>query len=87
MSDSPRVTTETKPRRAKKRARRTDRVVLSEAYRVRAGAIGLLACCTCTFPIKQHATPTRHALDCQSHTMTLSAIKAGTYTHFSFGDP
>lgn len=66
------------------RKRRVDRVALAEAYRVRAGAIGLLACCTCKYPLVQYATPTRHALDCQAHTMTLSAIEAGSYHHFEW---
>jgi hypothetical protein len=65
----------------------TKRKKLAEAHRMRAGAIGLLSCCSCTYPVEQHATPTRHAFDCAAHGMTLSAIEAGTYTHFSFGDP
>lgn len=63
---------------------KVDRKRLAEAQRVRAGAIGLLACCACTFPLEQHATSTRHAEDCPAHGMTLSAMDAGTYRHFEW---
>lgn len=48
-----------------------------EAFAVRAGAIGVLECCECPFPVKPAATKTGHALTCQAHGMTLSAIEAG----------
>lgn len=57
-----------------KKPRRAD---LEAAHRVRAGVIGLLECCRCTYPTEQHDTATRHALECPSHHMTLSAIANG----------
>ena len=58
---------------------RAKKALREEAYRVRAGAIGLLTCCSCTYPLEQHATSTFHALDCQAHTMTLSAMNVGKH--------
>lgn len=50
-----------------------DRLAL--AHRVRAGTIGLLSCCTCDYPLTQHATATRHSKACPAHGMTLSAME------------
>jgi hypothetical protein len=63
------------------------------AHRTRAGAIGILACCTCAYPIEEAVTSTGHALDCQAHGMTVSlratgegAVPAG-WTHFAKDPP
>lgn len=46
---------------------------LENARRVRAGVIGLLECCRCTYPLEHHETETGHDERCPSHGMTLSA--------------
>jgi hypothetical protein len=51
----------------------------ADAFRVRAGAIGLLTCCRCEYPLKQYATSTRHHESCPAHHMTLSAMEAGEH--------
>lgn len=48
-----------------------------EAHRTRAGLIGLLECCRCTYPLVRHATATEHDERCPAHAMTLSARAAG----------
>lgn len=68
------------PDPTKKRASKRER--LAAAFRVRAGAIGMLTCCRCTYPLDQHATATRHALDCPAHAIELSAMNT-TADHFS----
>lgn len=50
---------------------------LEGARRVRAGVIGLLACCRCTYPVDQHETETGHARECPAHGMTMSARATG----------
>lgn len=48
------------------------------AHRLRAGIIGLLECCRCTYPLVHHETTTGHEKTCPSHGMTLSARSAST---------
>jgi hypothetical protein len=46
------------------------------AKQVRAGIIGLLACCdedVCAYPLEKHLTTTGHSEDCPAHYMMLSA--------------
>lgn len=61
--------------------RRTKRVRLAEAFRVRAGTIALLTCCRCEYPLKQYETATFHSADCPAHRSTFSAMatEAGAY--------
>lgn len=67
-----------KPKRVTKRDR------LHAAFRVRAGAIGILSCCSCEYPLSRAPTSTGHAIDCQSHTMTLSAMGIGAHYHLTW---
>jgi hypothetical protein len=64
--------------------KKTRRQLLEEAFRVRAGAIGLLTCCRCTYPLKQHETATFHAADCPAHAVTLSAMATGDAYHLAW---
>lgn len=70
------------PDPTKKRASKRER--LDAAFRVRAGTQGLLACCTCLYPIEPASTATGHAEDCRAHGMTLSALIAGTHWHLAW---
>lgn len=67
-----------------KKPRNTKRARLDAAHRARAGAIGLLSCCTCEYPITPAPTSTRHALTCQAHAMTLSALATGQHYHLAW---
>lgn len=52
------------------------------AQRVRAGVIGLLECCRCTYPVEHHETVSGHDEGCPAHGMTISAravSKAGFF--------
>lgn len=90
MSDSKRVTSDTKTERAIAKASKSQRVRHSakrdrdEAFRVRAGAIGLLQCCLCDYPLRQHATATFHDESCPAHAMGLSALAAGAHYALTF---
>jgi hypothetical protein len=48
-----------------------------QAHAARAGIIGLLECCRCSFPVERAATDTEHDELCPAHGMTLSARAAG----------
>lgn len=69
----------TKPSRKPAAPRQTKRQRRDEAFRVRAGAIGLLTCCTCGYPLHPAPTSTGHAETCQAHGMTLSAMATGRH--------
>jgi len=67
-----------------KKPRNTKRERLAAAFRVRAGAIGLLSCCSCEYPITPAATSTGHTESCQAHAMTMSALIVGMHWHLSW---
>lgn len=69
----------TKPARKPAAPRQTKRQRLDEAFRVRAGAIGLLACCTCEYPLHPAPTSSGHAESCQAHAVAMSAMAAGRH--------
>ena len=70
--------TDTKPRK------KTRRELREEAFRVRSGAISLLTCCRCTYPLELHDTPTQHASDCPAHRMSLSAMQTERHYHLTW---
>lgn len=50
--------------------------LLAVARRTRAGMIGIIECCRCSYPLECHPTSTEHHEACQAHWMTLSARAA-----------
>jgi hypothetical protein len=54
---------------------------LEAARRVRAGMIGVLESCRCTYPMERHPTSTEHDDACPAHWMTLSARAAAGDGH------
>ncbi len=57
---------------------------LDRAHRIRAGSIGLLACCSCMYPIERYATSSFHDKACPAHVMVRSAMDSDRYSHFSY---
>lgn len=64
---------------------------LDAARRARAGVIGLLECCRCTYGTEAHTftTESGHDEDCPAHAMTMSARAArqvSGYMVLAFGE-
>ena len=57
-------------------AKRSEREVMEAAFQARAGAIGIMASCICTYPIEPHETPTGHSEFCPSHLMITARAAA-----------
>lgn len=49
--------------------KRKDKELLDEAYRARAGMIGILGSCTCAYPLVAYPEKTQHAVECPAHYM------------------
>lgn len=57
--------------------KRSESEVREAAYRARAGVIGIMTSCICTYPVEQEATSTGHSEFCPSHLMiTARAARA-----------
>jgi hypothetical protein len=52
------------------------KALLAAAKRERAGAIGILECCTCPYPLELAKTSTEHEESCQAHSMLISRDNA-----------
>lgn len=56
--------------------KRSERKLREEAYRARAGVIGIMTSCICTYPVEQEATSTGHSEFCPSHLMITARAAA-----------
>jgi hypothetical protein len=71
------ATNETKPMREVLRerhakAKTVSKKLLADAFRERAGMIGLLQSCLCAFPLVEASTDSKHEQWCPSHQLFLS---------------